>query len=101
LEGGEKVKNTMISISLAVVLALSAGVVGCTGEYGPEITESSPTVSTTESGEVTSPGEGTFTYVEVTFPDPNFGAAITGPINEEGYIHPSDLQRHSFFSGTT
>ena len=95
-------KNTMTSISLAVVLALSAGVVGCTGEYGPEITESSPTVSTTEGSEVTSPGEETFTYVEVTFPDPNFGATLTGPVsNETGSIFPADLQRHSFFSGAT
>ena len=95
-------KNTMTSISLAVVLALSAGVVGCTGEYGPEITESSPTDSTTEGSEVASLGEETFTYVEVTFPDPNFGATLTGPVsNETGYIHPSDLQRHSFFSGAT
>ena len=38
---------------------------------------------------------------DVTFPNPDFGATLTGPINEEGYIHPSDLQRHSFFSGTT
>jgi hypothetical protein len=232
LEGGEKVKNTIASISLAVVLALGAGAIGCTGEYGPEMTGCTLTVSTTEGGEVTSPGDGTSTYDAgevvnliavaengyrfanwagdvstvadpeaaattitmndnyfitanfyeitgtcctltlgvsgngstspsvgqhtyaagtvvpitaapaagyrfiswtgsvgtvanviaatttitmnadysimanfeegvVTFPDPNFGAALTGPINEEGYIHPSDLQRHSFFSGAT
>lgn len=37
----------------------------------------------------------------VTFPNPNLGATIRGAINEEGYIFPSDLQRHTFFSGIT
>ena len=37
----------------------------------------------------------------VTSPDPNVGDTIRGPIREEGYIFPSDLQRHTFFSGTT
>ena len=36
-----------------------------------------------------------------TFPNPNVGDTIRGPIREEGYIFPSDLQRHTFFSGTT
>jgi len=37
----------------------------------------------------------------VTSPNPNVGDTIRGPIREEGYIFPSDLQRHTFFSGTT
>jgi uncharacterized repeat protein (TIGR02543 family) len=156
------VKNAIASVSLAVVLTLSAGGIGCTGEYGPEITEYSLTVSTTEGGEVTGPGEGTFAYYAgevvsliaeaesgyrfaswtgdvgtiadpnaavttitmndnysitanfyeipatyyfeeggATFPNPNVGATIRGDIKDEGYIFPSDLQRHTFFSGIT
>lgn len=39
---------------------------------------------------------------EVTFLDPSFGDTVRGAIdNSTGWIHPSDLQRHSFFSGTT
>jgi uncharacterized repeat protein (TIGR02543 family) len=56
-------KNRIIAISLAVMLALSAGLVGCTAEV-PGITEYSLTVSSTEGGSVTSPGEGTSTYDE-------------------------------------
>lgn len=145
-----------------MLLALCAGVIGCTGEYVPEITKYSLTVSTAEGGDVTTPGEGIFTYRAgevvnlmavagsgygfanwagdvgsiadpdaavttvtmndnyfitanfyeipatyyfeewgVAFPNSDFGGTLTGPINEEGYIHPSDLQRHSFFAGTT
>lgn len=146
------------------MLALGAGLVGCTGEYVPEITEYSLTVSTTGGGDVTTPGEGTFAYCEgqvvslvavaddgycfanwagdastiadpdtasttitmndsysitanfyeipaandfeeggVTFPNPNpdVGATLRGDIREEGYIFPSDLQRHTFFTGAT
>lgn len=162
LEKGKKVKNTIASVSLALVLALCAGVVGCTGEYAPGITEYSLTVSSTEGGDVTAPGEGAFTYHEgevvslmavaengygfanwagdvstiadpnaaattitmnddysvtanfyeipttyhfeeggLTFPDPDLGASVRGEIREEGYIFPSDLQRHSFFTGIT
>jgi hypothetical protein len=57
-------KNRIISISLAVVLALSAGLIGCGGEGAPEITEYTLTISSTEGGSVTTPGEGTFTYDE-------------------------------------
>jgi hypothetical protein len=46
-----------ISIFL-IVLALIAGMVGC----GP--TQYNLTISSTEGGEVTTPGEGTFTYNE-------------------------------------
>jgi len=98
--------------SFLIVAALIAGVAGCVSpEYsvpapGTESSEvTSPgydvTAPNTERSEVTSPGEETFTYVEVTPPDPDLGAALTGPINEGGFIHPSDLQRHSFFSGAT
>jgi len=82
--------------SFLVAAALIAGMVGCvTAEYDV-------TAPSTEGSEVTSPGEETFTYVEVTFPDPNLGATLTGPVsNETGSIFPSDLQRHSFFSGAT
>jgi peptide/nickel transport system substrate-binding protein len=64
LKGGEKVKNRIVSISLAVVLALSIGVVGCGGGGVPEVTEYSLTISSTEGGSVTTPGEGTFPYDE-------------------------------------
>jgi len=37
----------------------------------------------------------------VTFPGPDVGTTVRGAIGEEGYIFPSDLQRHSFFTGTT
>ena len=54
----------MLSISLAVALALSVGLIGCAGEGVPEISEYNLTISSTEGGEVTNPGEGTFTYDE-------------------------------------
>ena len=57
-------KNRIISISLAVVLILSVGVIGCGGEGVPEIPEYNLTVSSTEGGEVTNPGQGTHTYEE-------------------------------------
>jgi hypothetical protein len=39
----------------------------------------------------------------MSFPNPNpdIGTAIRGDIAERGYLFPSDLQRHSFFTGTT
>jgi hypothetical protein len=46
---------------LVVMLALSVGLVGCGGEGVPEY---NLIISSTEGGEVTSPGEGTFTYDE-------------------------------------
>jgi peptide/nickel transport system substrate-binding protein len=66
LKGGETVNNRILSISLAVMLALSVGLVSCGGEEVPEIAEYNLTISSTEGGSVTTPGEGTFTYDEVT-----------------------------------
>jgi len=60
------VKNRMVSISLAVALILSVGLIGCGGEETPEITEYNLTISSTEGGSVTSPSEGTSTYDEGT-----------------------------------
>lgn len=57
-------KNRIVSISLAVVLALSVGLIGCGSEQVPEITEYNLTISSTEGGSVTNPNEGTFTYDE-------------------------------------
>lgn len=57
-------KNRMLLVSLAVMLALSVGLVGCAGEEAPEMSEHDLTISSGEGGEVTSPGEGTFTYEE-------------------------------------
>ena len=57
-------KNRVVSISLAVVLALSVTLISCGGEGVPEITEYNLTISSTEGGSVASPGEGTFTYDE-------------------------------------
>lgn len=55
-------KNRMVTISLVVMLGLSVGLVGCGGEGMPAITEYDLTISSTEGGSVTTPGEGTFTY---------------------------------------
>lgn len=44
---------------LAVILALSVGLIGCAGEL---VQEYSLTISSTEGGLVTTPGEGTFAY---------------------------------------
>jgi hypothetical protein len=162
LKEGEKVRNAIAFISLGLMLALGVGATGCTGEYVPEIDEYSLTVSTTEGGDVTTPGEGTFKYYAgevvslvavaddgycfanwagdastiadlkaaattitmndsysitanfseipaaydfeegvVIFPGPDVGTTVRGSIREEGYIFPSDLQRHSFFTGIT
>jgi peptide/nickel transport system substrate-binding protein len=62
------VKNRVLLISLAVALILSAGLIGCGGEQVPEVTEYNLTISSTEGGSVTAPGEGTgsFTYKEGT-----------------------------------
>lgn len=57
-------KNRIVLILLAVVLALSVGFMGCVDEEVPEITEYKLAVSSTEGGEVTGPGEGIFTYDE-------------------------------------
>lgn len=57
-------QNRIVYISLAVMLALSAGLVGCGGQETPEVAEYSLTTSSTEGGSVTNPGEGTSTYDE-------------------------------------
>lgn len=57
-------KNRILSISLAVVLALSVGLVGCGGEGAPEITEYNLTISSTDGGSVTTPSKETSTYDE-------------------------------------
>ena len=54
-------KNRIISIWLAIMLVLGASLIGCTGE---ELLEYNLTISSTEGGSVTTPGEGTFTYDE-------------------------------------
>jgi len=52
-------------IALAIALAISVSLIGCTAE-APEITEYNLTISNTEGGSVTTPGQGTgsFTYDE-------------------------------------
>lgn len=57
-------KNRILSLLLVVVLILSVGFIGCTAEYEPEITQYTLTISSTQGGSVTTPGEGTFTYDE-------------------------------------
>ncbi len=59
-------KNRIPLISLAVMLALSVGLIGCGGEEVPEATEYTLTISSTAGGSVTNPGEGTFTYDDGT-----------------------------------
>jgi hypothetical protein len=71
LKGVDAVKNRIVIISLTVVLALGVSLIGCTTEYVPEITEYDLTISSTEGGSVTTPGQGTesFTYDEGTVVD--------------------------------
>ena len=57
-------KNRILFVSLAVMLALSMGLVGCGGQETPEVTEYNLTISSTEGGSVTNPGEGTSTHDE-------------------------------------
>ena len=57
-------KNRILSISLAVMLAVSVGLIGCGSEEVPEITQYNLVISSTEGGSVTRPGEGTFPYDE-------------------------------------
>jgi hypothetical protein len=49
--GGEKVKNRILLILLAVMLALSVGLIGCGGGEVPEVTEYNLTISSTEGGD--------------------------------------------------
>jgi uncharacterized repeat protein (TIGR02543 family) len=62
-KGGKKVKNRILSISLAIVLVLSVSLIGCGGE---EVPEYDLTIASTEGGSVTTPGEGTLSYNEGT-----------------------------------
>jgi hypothetical protein len=59
-------KYRVLSISIVVALSLSVGLVGCGGDEMPQITQYSLTISSTEGGSVTTPGQGTgsFTYDE-------------------------------------
>ena len=59
-------KNRMLFVSLAVVLALSVGLIGCAGE---EMAKYNLAISSTEGGSVTTPGEGTRTYEAGTVVD--------------------------------
>ena len=59
-------KNRIVSISLAVMLTLSVGLVGCTSQEVPEITKYTVAISSTEGGLVATPGEDTFAYDEGT-----------------------------------
>lgn len=67
-------KNRILSFSLAVVLALSAGVIGCKGEEVPGITEYALSISSTDGGSTTVPeagctcGEGTESSGGLTVP---------------------------------
>lgn len=73
---GDRVRSKIACISLVVVLALSVGGIGCTGEYGPQTTEYSLIISSTEGG-TTVPeldclcAEGTETSLEA-IPDPGY-----------------------------
>jgi hypothetical protein len=60
------VKNRIVSVSLAIAFLLSVGLIGCGGEAVTETQEYALTISSTEGGSVTAPGEGTgsFTYHE-------------------------------------
>jgi uncharacterized repeat protein (TIGR02543 family) len=60
------VKNRIVSILLAIAVALSVGLIGCGGQEVPEITEYDLAIFSAEGGEVATPGEGTFTYNEGT-----------------------------------
>ena len=59
-------KNRMLSVSLAVALVLSVGLIGCGREEEPEILEYNLTISSTGGGSVTTPGEGTSAFDERT-----------------------------------
>lgn len=62
LEGGEEVNSRILLILLAVMLALNVGLGGCGREEALETIEYNLTISSTEGGSVTTPGERTHTY---------------------------------------
>jgi hypothetical protein len=75
------VKNRIASVSLAVILAASVGLAGCGCEELLEMLETSKynlTLSSTEGGSVTTPGEGTYAY---------YGGTVVNLVAEaqEGY----------------
>ena len=57
-------KNRMLFVSLAIVLALGVALIACAGEEGTETSECNLTISSTAGGNVANPGEGAFTYDE-------------------------------------
>jgi hypothetical protein len=76
------VKNRILLMLLAVMLTLSAGLVGCGGQETPEIMEYTLTISSREGGSVTMPGEGIFAYDEGTNVD-LVAAAADGYVFDE------------------
>jgi uncharacterized repeat protein (TIGR02543 family) len=96
-KGGEKVKNKVLLISLAVVLALSISLIGCGGGAGqqeeeeePEIPKYNLTVSSTQGGSIINPGAGISTYDEGTNVDlvavANEGYVFNGWTGDVGNI---------------
>jgi Leucine-rich repeat (LRR) protein len=71
-------RNRITSIVLALTLVLIIGLIGCGSEELPEITEYTLTISSTEGGSVTAPGEGTLTYDKGT-------VVVLGAIPYTGY----------------
>ena len=59
-------KNIILLILLAVMLALSVVLLSCGGEPVPEITKYSLNISSIDGGSVATPGEGVLTYNEGT-----------------------------------
>jgi peroxiredoxin len=76
------VKNGILLVLLAVMLTLSAGLVGCGGQETPEMMEYTLTISSTAGGSVTMPGEGIFAYDEGTNVD-LVAAAADGYVFDE------------------
>jgi len=56
-------KNRILTLLLAAVLALSVGLIGCGGGGTPEITKYNLTISSTEGGSVATPGQGTESFI--------------------------------------
>jgi len=85
-------KNRLLFVSLAVILALSVGHIGCGGEAVPEITQYHLTISSTEGGLVTTPGQGTESFIydegEVVnlVAEPNEGYRFAGWVGDVGTI---------------
>jgi len=88
-KGEQKVRNRTLLISLAVILALNLGLIGCGGDPVPQY---NLTISSTERGLVTTPGEGTgsFSYDEgevvQLVAEPNEGYRFAGWAGDVGTI---------------